>query len=110
MGWFHFGHECPEPVAFFSWPRPHFTAETEVMTFRSDHQDADAALARPVHCIKKVGRVGRVDPVEGRVGQDNAADCTVLFEPDCLHLCLLSLQLRSSMHSKAVLHPPPDSS
>src|SRR6266481_4108614 len=109
IGLVHFRHECPEPVDVFSWPLPHFTAETEVLTFRSDHQDADAALARPVHCIKKVGRVGRVDPVEGRIGQEDAADCAVLFEPDCLQVCLLSLQLRLFLRWKAVLQGPTDS-
>jgi hypothetical protein len=44
-----------------------------------------------MHRFAKIDEKSRVDPVKGGIGQDEATDRTVLFEPDRRHEHLPSL-------------------
>jgi hypothetical protein len=76
------GHEGAKPVYVLTGPFPHLAAEAEVRSFCFDQHNADIAFTRVVDSLPKTFREPQVEPVERRIGKNDAPDGVVAFEPE----------------------------
>jgi hypothetical protein len=56
-----------------------------VWSFCFDQHNADIAFTRVMDSLPKTFRKPQVEPVEWRIGKNDAPDSVVAFEPDALH-------------------------
>ena len=75
-------HKGAKPVDVLTGPFPHLAAEAEVWSFCFDQHNADIAFTRVMDSLPKTFRKPQVEPVERRIGKNDAPDGVVAFEPD----------------------------
>src|SRR5260221_10959656 len=92
------GDESAKPVNVRARPLADFAAQAEVRAFGALHQHADVALACGVHGLAQGRPVSKVNAVERRIGENDAADGGAAFETNGAHGA--DLLLARSGHSR----------
>ena len=79
------GHKGAKPIDVFTGPFPHLASEAEMWSLRFDQHNADVAFTRVMDSLPKTFRKPQVEPVKRGIGENDAPDGIVAFEPDGLH-------------------------
>jgi len=74
-----------EPIEVLAGPLSHLAAEAEVRSFSLDHQNTDIAFTGVMDGLPKIFRKIEVKAVVRRIGEHNASEGVLSFEPNGLH-------------------------